>query len=715
MSEPGTLFMLFLVLCGVGVILAAILSDRRNPLALAWVASLAAGVIVFASGDVLLSGRAFQAALWTLPSLGTLTFRMDRLSALFVFITGVVFLPTSIFSAGYMQKRYLGHYSLKSFSIFYHLLFASIVLLLMAADVVSFLLTWETMSIFSYLLVNYEHEREEHTRSGFLMLAMSEAGTLAAALAFLLLSGVSGSLDFASLRSAAGQLGEGARWAVFLLSFFGFGVKAGLVPVNMWLPQAYTAAPENFVPVLAGATLNLGLYGIVRVNADLLPIPLINQGLLVLVVGSLSALVGILYATTENDLKKMLAHSSIENAGIITAGLGAGFIFMASGHLVLSGIAYIAALYHMLNHSLYKSLLFLGAGAVDAGVGGRDMDRLGGLIQRMPWTALFFLVGALSIAALPPFNGFVSEWLTLQSLLQSAVLRSTTVKIVFALCGAVLALTVALAVTCFVKAFAMSFLGVSRSREARAAREVQRSMIFPMGILAVLCLLFGILPTYVVPVLDHAVQGLTQESVVDELVPPFFTVEKEDPKFGEAFVSEFHDLGAQTGRGLLPGRGLVILHRGSERNPVVFALSTSYTFIVLFLLLSGTFVVVRLLTRSRSVTRQPIWDGGLRLLHPEMTYTATGFSNPVRVIFDAIFRPSTVEDTKETVAEHFRTAIKSEREEVHIVDRSVFRPIVAVTRSVAVFFRRMHAGSVNVYAAYILVTMVLLLLIKRFL
>jgi hydrogenase-4 component B len=203
--------------------------------------------------------------------------------------------------------------------------------------------------------------------------------------------------------------------------------------------------------------------------------------------------------------------------------------------------------------------------------------------------------------------------------------------------------------------------------------------------------------------------------VVDELVPPFFIVGKEDPKFGEAFISEFHDLGAQTGRGLLPGRGLVILHQGSERNPVVFALSTSYTFIVLLLLLSGTFIVVRLLTRSRSVARQPAWDGGLRLLHPEMTYTATGFSNPVRVIFDAIFRPSTVEDTKETVAKHFRTAIKSGREEVHIVDRSVFRPLAVVTRSMALFFGRMHAGSVNVYAAYILVTMVLLLLIKRFL
>ena len=307
------------------------------------------------------------------------------------------------------------------------------------------------------------------------MLAMSEAGTLAAALAFFLLRDAR-KLDFASLKAASTGMSETARWAVFLLSFFGFGVKVGLVPSNIWLPRAHPAATGNVSALLSGVILNLGLYGILRVNADMLPLNQAGPGIIVLIVGTISALVGILYATTENDMKKMLAHSSIENMGIMTAGLGAGFVFTASGYPVLAGIAFTAALYHMTNHALYKALLFLGVGAVDVSVGHRDMDRLGGLIKVMPWTGLFVLVGALSIAALPPFNGFVSEWLTLQTMLRSAVLSSRAVKIVFALCGAALALTAALAVTCFVKAFAMSFLGISRSPKAKTAVEVKRSM-----------------------------------------------------------------------------------------------------------------------------------------------------------------------------------------------------------------------------------------------
>ncbi len=639
----------------------------------------------------------FEVRLWSLPFVGKLVLRMDPLSALFIFVTGIIHLPVSVFSAGYL-KRYLNRYSLKGFGVLYQLLFASIVLVLMAGDVLSFLLAWEVMSIVSYLLVNYEHEHEDNTRSGLLMLAMGEAGTLAAALAFLILARGAVSLDFFSVKEASPGLGEGARWAIFLLSLLGFGVKAGLVPVSSWLPKAHPAAPGNVSALLSGIILNLGLYGIVRVNADLLPVTRMGQGLIVLVVGTISALIGILYATTRNDMKRMLAHSSIENMGIITAGIGAGLVFGSTGERTMAGIAFIAALYHMVNHSVYKALLFLGAGAVDSSVGHRDMDRLGGLIRVMPWTALFFLAGALSISAMPPFNGFVSEWLTLQTMLRSATIESPQVRIVFALCGAGLALTAALAVTCFVKAFAMSFLGVSRSEEARHGHEVARSMTFPMGFLAAICLVLGVVPTYVLPVLE-------------ELVPPFFTVKEGDSRFNDAFVSEFHDLGAQVGRGLVPGSGLVVLHRGSEENPVVFAMSTSYTSVVLILLIGGTFLGVGYVSRRRTVSRRPAWDGGVRRLLPEMTYTATGFSNPVRVIFDAVFRPFTVEETRETVAQHFRTAIMSGRVDVHIVDRYVSQPVLRLTRWAAAWLGRMHAGSVNVYAAYVFVSLILFLLV----
>ncbi|MGO9118560.1 MAG: proton-conducting transporter membrane subunit [Desulfomonilaceae bacterium] len=713
MTDMFNLFLLFLGTCGIGAILAAILPNRMNPPVLAWIASIASVLALSASGGVLLFGHPFHASLWQLPYFGTIDLDMDRISALFIFVTALVYLPVSIYSAEYMEK-YRGRYSLKSFGVFYHLLFASVILTLVAGDVASFLIAWEVMTILSYLLVNYEHERQEVTRSGFLMLAMSEVGTVAAALGLLMIAGIAENFSFASLKSASGGLGQFARWAVFLLTFFGFGVKAGLLPGSTWLPRAHPVAPGNCSAILSGVILNLGIYGILRVNADLLPVSHPGQGILVLVVGSLSALIGILYATTENDMKKMLAHSSIENMGIITACLGAGFIFGAYGHASLAGIAFVVALYHMVNHSLYKALLFLGAGAVDSRVGGRDLNRLGGLIHRMPWTAVFFLVGALSIAALPPFNGFVTEWLTLQTLLQSSVLSSKGIKIAFALCGATLALTAALAVTCFVKAFAMSFLGMARSAEAEAAVEARRSATIPMGFLAAACILLGILPTCVIPVIDRVVTPVIHESVVDGLVPPFFTFTGEkDTKFSDAFVSEFHDLGAQVGRGMLPGRGLVVLHQGSERNPVIFAMSTSYTVIVLALLLGGSVVAVRLLFRGRRVEHRPVWDGGIRRLLPEMTYTATGFSNPVRVIFDSIFRPSMAENTRESIAGHFRTAIRNGRQETYIVDKLAVQPILRWARWLAAVAVGMHSARVNTYAGYVLISLLVVLVIQR--
>jgi len=709
MMDTYHLLLLFLATCGVGAILAAALPDRPNLVVLAWMGSIASVIALAMSGSVLLFGDTLHTSLWQLPYFGTIDLEMDRISALFIFITALVYLPISIFSSEYMEK-YRGRYSLKSFGIFYHLLFASIVLTLVAGDIVSFLIAWEVMTILTYLLVNYEHERQEVTRSGFLLLAMSEVGTVAAALALLMLAGASENFSFAALRSSSSGLGEFARWAIFLLSFFGFGVKAGLVPGSTWLPRAHPAAPGNCSAVLSGVILNLGIYGIVRVNADLLPVSYPSQGVIVLVVGSLSALIGILYATIENDMKRMLAHSSIENMGIVSACLGAGFIFMVYGHPSLAGIAFIVALYHMVNHSLYKALLFLGAGTVDSKAGGRDLNRLGGLIKRMPYTAACFLVGALSISALPPFNGFVTEWLTLQTLLQSSVLTSQGMKIAFALCGAALALTAALAVTCFVKAFAMSFLGMARSPEAERAAEARRCTTVPLGMLAAACLLFGILPTYIIPVIDRVVSPVVHQSVVDELVPPFFAPAGDrNPKFSDAFVSEFHDLGAQVGRGALPAPGLVVLHQGSERNPVVFAMSTSYTLVVLALLLGATVLVVRLLFRGRSVERRPAWDGGIRRLVPEMTYTATGFSNPVRVIFNSIFRPSMVENTRETIAGHFRTAIRNGRQEIYVVDKLAVNPLVRGTRWLARALVRMHSARVNAYAGYVLVVLLLFL------
>jgi hydrogenase-4 component B len=713
MSDFGTWLELFVALCGAGIILVLFAPAKRSANIVAWVGSLAALIVVGLGADALLANAAFAATLWNIPSLGSIVLRADALSGLFLVVTGLVFLPVSIFATNSLP-RLLGRYNLRAYAVIYLVLFVSVVWVLVAADVFSFLVAWEIMSILCYLLVNFEHEDEANPKAGYLMLAVSEAGALAAALGLLLLAVNAGSLDFAELKTSGLALGSGARWMVFLLTFFGFGVKAGLVPVNFWLPPAYTAAPAAFVPVLAGATLNLGLYGIFRVNVDLLRAVSVGPGLVALIVGTISALVGILYATTDNDLKTLLAHSSIENAGIITVSFGAGLVFTAAGKPALASIAFLVAFYHLVNHALYKTLLFVGTAVVDERAGTRDLDRLGGLIRRMPWTALAFLAGALAIAALPPFNGFVSEWLTLQTFLRSTELSSVGVKIVFALCGAALALTAALAVTCFVKVFAMGFLGMTRSPEADQATEARSSALVPMAFLAALCLLLGVLPTYVIGALNRVTQPLAQSSAAAALVPPFFAGSPGHQDLPPKFVDEFHDLGAQVGQGIAPGSGLVILHRGGEANPVVFAGAPTYLIIILIALLVITFLAVRwAVARHRTVSRRVCWDGGIRRLLPEMTYTATGFSNPVRVIFQAIFRPTIVEDTRETVAEHFRTAIRREREEVHIVDRFVLQPFRRAALRFANGLATMHQGQLNAYITYGLLGLVVVLLLVR--
>ena len=584
--ETQTLILVFFALCGAGILLSLAMPATRQGKVLAWLGCLGATALVLAGANVLLAGATLRHPLWSLPGLATLTVNLDRLSGVFIFVTGLVLFPASIFAGGELNRQSEGSNGC-AFTVLMFGLYASIVLIFVAGDAVLFLLAWEVMTILSYLLIVQERGRiNGHADAGYLLLAMGEAGTLAAALGFLVLAVNAGTLDFLEIKANAAGLGGGVRWTVFLLSFFGFGVKAGLVPVNFWLPRAYTVAPRAFVPVLAGATLNLGIYGILRVNADLLPATHAGPGLVALVVGTVSALLGILYATTDNDLKTMLAHSSIENVGIMVAGFGAGMVFVAANHPALAAIAFVAGLYHLINHSLYKTLLFFGVGAVETQTGTGDMDQLGGLIKWMPLTALAFLVGTLSIAALPPFNGFVSEWLTLQTMLRSAELSSPGVKMIFALCGAGLALTAALAVTCFVKVFAMSFLGMRRLKVEQPVTEPKSGVLAPMAILAVLCLAFGVLPTYVIPALGSALSPLTAGgSAADALVPPFFASNPAHDTLPPAFVDEFHNLGAQVGQSVLPGRGLVVMHRGGAENPVVFAMSTSYTLVALIVLL----------------------------------------------------------------------------------------------------------------------------------
>jgi hydrogenase-4 component B len=538
----GGALALFFILCACGLVLSAT-TRGKYPMQVLGVFSTACSLLMmFAAAAALASGRSFEATLWNLESIGRLTLRLDMMSAVFLFVSGMVYLPASLFARKFIEDRFDGRYPIRRYGILHFALMASVVLILTASDALLFLISWECMSILCYLLVNHGEDEAADASAGYVMLAMGEAGFLAVVVAFLILGRASPDWSFSALGAVATHLSGRAVWGIFLLGFLGFGVKAGLVPVNFWLPRSYTAAPAAFVPVLAGVTLNLGFYGILRLNTDLVSAHSFGTGLFALITGSVTALVGILYATTENDMKTMLAHSSIENAGIIVAGIGASMVFRGSGNPVPAAIALTAALYHMANHSVYKTLLFQGASRIEAVTGTRDMDQLGGLAHLLPGLSVTFLVGCLSIAAIPPFNGFVSEWLTLQSLLRSAVLMSPPIKILFALCGACLALTAALAVTCFVKVYAMSFLGIRRGSWEQAKPENAIGVQFPLAYLAIGCLLLGILPTYVIPALNRVVEPLVGASVTDSLVPPFFTATPANQQIPPAFLADFHNL-----------------------------------------------------------------------------------------------------------------------------------------------------------------------------
>lgn len=706
----GLMIFIFLA-CAGGVILSAVADRKSTSLVIAIAGTSASVLMVLASAAILTSGQTWQASLWTIDGFGRLTLCLDALSSIFLLTSGIVYFSISLFVGNFISRQMDDGYPARSYSILYFFLMASVVLILVAGDALLFFISWECMSILCFLLINHNLRNQSDKTSSYIMLAMGEAGLLAAVVAFLILGRAAPNLSFSALAGAAASLSTPALWAVFLLGFLGFGVKAGLVPVNFWLPRSYTAAPPTFIPVLAGVTLNLGIYGILRLDADLIHASY-GTGVVALVVGSLTALIGILYATTDNDMKTMLAHSSIENAGVIVAAFGAFLIFRGFGEPVAAAIALSAALYHMVNHSIYKTLLFQGAANVESATGTRDMDQLGGLSRLFPALSVLFLIGCLAISAVPPFNGFVSEWLTLQAMLRSAVLSSTPIKIVFALCGAVLALTAALAVTCFVKTYAMSFLGHRRGSWEPHPRAKAHAR-FPMGFLAAVCVLLGILPTYVIPVLNQAVVPLAGASATNALVQPFFTATAQNRQLPASFLHDFHNIGAQTGKSLLPGRGLVVLLRGSEQNPVVFAMSTSYALAALAILLFVTWFVVTRLTRRRSAVRRPVWAGGIPRLLPQMTYTATGFSNPVRVVFQAIFKPNITEDTRQTVAVHFRTAIHRQREETHVIDRIFFHPVGETARWVARFLAGMHHGRLNAYVTYVLAFLLLILLLYR--
>jgi hydrogenase-4 component B len=601
-----------------------------------------------------------------------LTVRLDALGAFFLVIASLLGVAVSIYSLGY-ARSYFGRKNVGALGAFYNAMLLATALLFVADNIWVFLIAWELMALTAYCLVSFEHEQPETRRAGVLFFIMSHIDAGFVMLGFLLLYQASGDYSFGSLHHIGEAMSPGKRNAAFVLFLLGFGIKSGVVPLHVWLPAAHPVAPSNVSALMSGVLINAGIYGLARVCFDFLgPAPL-WWGVTILAVGTVSAVLGVLYALMEHDLKRLLAYSSIENIGIMLMGMGASLIFLAAGHPPLAALSLIAGMYHMLNHASFKGLLFLGAGAVVHATHTRNMEEMGGLARRMPETAFYFLIGAIAISALPPLNGFVSEWLTYQSLLQGFGVTDSLWRLAFPLSGAMLALTGALAAACFVKAFGITFLAQPRSEQAARAVEAAPTMRMGMAVLAAACVALGLFPAAAIRLLDPLTRQLTGEQISGRL-------------------------------NLANGLALASL----AEKPGTF--STTGMVLTAVCLLPIPLALWLLLARKARTRRGPTWACGQPGLTPQMEYTATGFSKPVRMIFKALFRPRSDVQREYDFSPYFATNIRFESHIEEVFVEQLYRPLRIWILRASRRMRAVQAGNIHAYLLYIFVTLVLLLL-----
>ncbi len=591
------------------------------------------------------------------------TLRGDALSGFFAVTVSLVSLAVTVYSIGFTRE--LPYAGLAGF--FYNILILSLYAVVLSADLFTFLISWETMAIASYFLVTIERS-EKASRAGLFYAMMTHIGTAFIIALFFILYRATGRMDFEGMKAGIAGVPLSVKSVVFIFALIGFGTKAGIIPLHTWIPRAYSVTPPHIAALMSGLMVKMGIYGFIRIALDITGQGAGWWGITVIAVGAVSALLGILYGLIENDLKVFLAYSSVENVGIILLGVGASMMFKSGGLYALSSVALTAALLHVLNHALFKGTLFLGAGALIRGTGGGNMEQMGGLLKRMPFTGLFFLAGALSICALPPFNGFVSEWLTYQSLLFGYQSPSIAAKIVSPLGGAALALTGAIAAAGFVKAFGIAFLGMPRTASAHEAREVSPSMLIGMALLAAPCLLFGLFPGPALSVLTPAAYILT---------------------------------GAST---TLEQHGFLSVGQSSA------ALSPAFFLVTMAVMAIAVLVLMRMAGGKRKTIYADSWDCGIRGLTPRMQYTATALTKPLRIIYKRIYLPSRDLKVNYTLKPFFVKSIRYEGEITPFFERYAYEPATRFIHSVAGKVKMLQSGSLQLYLGYILLTLILLLI-----
>lgn len=587
--------------------------------------------------------------------------RLDPLSAFFLILLGGASLGVSLFSAGYFKTMAGGTLGLVCLE--YHLFLVGMTLVLLADDAYMFMVAWETMALSSYFLVTTDHAIPEIRKAGYLYLLIAHVGAIAILLSFGVMQGGNGIAAYTFDAMRAAHLTSFWSSAAFLLALFGFGAKAGVVPLHVWLPEAHPAAPSPVSALMSGVMLKTAIYGILRVTFDLLGTQLWWWGVLALALGLFTALFGVMFAAVQGDMKRLLAYSSIENIGLLLVGIGLTIIFHVYGKHALAALALTATLYHSMNHAFFKSLLFIGTGSILHATGERNMGRLGGLIHHMPWAAVLMLVGVLAIAGLPPLNGFVSEWLLLQAFLLSPGLPNSYINMLVPVAAGVIALAAALAAYVMVKFYGVIFLGRPREKVLDHAHDAGIWERAGMAWLAFGCVALGLAPVFVVQHIDLVSHAL---------------------------------IGA--GLGNAASNWVFLAPVDTERasySPLYFLLA------VLGVMLLTT-ILVRRLYHGR-MRRSAAWDCGFPAQTARMQDTAEGFGQPIRRIFEPFFR------IEREVPSAFDTHPRYHGETEDRLWYILYVPVRHLAEKLSSWASLLQHGRIHLYLTYTFVTLVVLL------
>jgi hydrogenase-4 component B len=639
----------------------------------------AVAAAVFALGVLTGSTPTVHAALPRFFPFVAMSLAVDGLSAFFLLVVSLVTAAAAIYAPSYLgtHPRGAGIQTL-GLGVFV----GCMGLVCCAGDLVTFLLAWEGMTLSSYVLVVSDTRSEENARAGLLYLVMAHAGTAALLVAFLTLAERGQGWDFPALRAAARGLDGSTRTALFMLALAGFGAKAGVVPLHVWLPKAHPAAPSHASALMSGVMLKVALYGVFRFGFDLLApeggrLPA-SWGWTVLLLGTLSAVIGVLLALQQHDLKRLLAFHSVENVGIILIGAGVAMLLGGGrGAPQLATLALAAALLHTLNHAAFKGLLFLGAGSVIARTGVRNMEELGGLARRMPWTAWLFLLGAVAISALPPLNGFVSEWMTFQALLLGGVRLGGASGLLAGVAASMLALTGGLAAACFAKAFGVTFLGRPRTAHAERATESPAPMVVGMLLLALACIALGLAPGWAMRLLDRPTAEL---------------------------------LGGASASAAVTARGPLVLSAGPTDGLNATSISVTATAALFALLAAGAWAFLRRWPSRPPRRLAPTWTCGMTP-SARFDYTATAFAKPLRLIFATLYRPRR-EIQKETGSSPYvLRRLRYSGEVVDLAETMLYARLRRWITASARAIRAYSTGRIHGYIAFVLATLVVALLL----